>query len=805
MARSFVSPGVFTKETDASFLAPGVGAIGAALIGTAPMGPAFIPVPVGDYSQFVEFFGDLDSDHLLGYAARAYLRNSSQANIVRVLGPTGRNVNGVAVEAGYSAESVWGITAVTGSSTAALMALLEITASADLVINDLGDHQFDIRIADHDSNPFDPAVSVTASFLTASSNYIKKVLNTDPTKFSTAGYYVRDVYDYAFKATKDGNAIYTSASYAMTDFTEGYMSASSPWIKSQLFGGATEYNLFRVHTLGHGEAENGRFKVSVSNIRQAVAPEVSDFGRFDLEVRTFGDTDASKNVVETFPNLTLDPQDPNYLLRVVGDKLLLWDNARDKMVEYGSYENLSKLIRIELTTGSFPDSALPWGFRGLAKPDLGFSHDGLTGSGGTEVDGFDSQSTIQALPYVADLLDKKNQAEADSGIYWGMETQLSGNVSSRFTLYPVLTGSDADFSLSLVSGSTLSNVSYNATNPSDNYKAPGDTTADTVLQPSHAKFTVPLAFGFDGFDRRLTDPLNNETQLAAVSSLGTQAVRQAIDVIADPDFIDINMLLTPGLHSSKVVEYGITKVQDRADTFYPFDVSGSTVTAVVQEVKNRGFDTNYASTYYPSFKVFDDVNGGSKVLPASIAAAGTIAFNDRVSAPWFAPAGLNRAGLSRDTVGFDVLAIEDRLTREERDSLYENRINPIAQFPGNIKAVWGQKTLQLKASALDRINVRRLLIRAKKLVASATRYLVFEPNNAATQTRFRQLINPILQEIKIKQGLETFKVVFDASTNPPELIDRNIMAGKIFLVPTRTAEFISVDFVISKSGASFDE
>jgi len=167
---------------------------------------------------------------------------------------------------------------------------------------------------------------------------------------------------------------------------------------------------------------------------------------------------------------------------------------------------------------------------------------------------------------------------------------------------------------------------------------------------------------------------------------------------------------------------------------------------------------------------------------------------------------LNRAGLGQDTIGFDVLTICDQLTQAERDNLYENRINPIARFPDVPQGVvWGQKTLQLKASALDRINVRRLLIRAKKLIASAVKFLVFEPNNGTTQTRFRQLVNPILADIQQKQGLEAFKVVMDETTNPPGLIDRNIMAGKIFLIPTRASEFISVDFIISPTGASFDE
>jgi len=439
-----------------------------------------------------------------------------------------------------------------------------------------------------------------------------------------------------------------------------------------------------------------------------------------------------------------------------------------------------------------PAAALPWGYRGLEKPVLS-----STGS---------TASAIRDVPYVADLLDKENQSEAQTSIYWGMETQLSGSVKARLTKLPIMTGSDADFSLKNVSGSTTSTLVYNASNPVASQKSPGDSTSHTVLDSTYAKFTVPVAFGFDGFDRRKVDPLSNEAELAGVSQLGTQALRQAVDIISDPDFIDINLLAVPGIYSSKVVDYAILQTEARGDTFYVADISGTTPTAVIQEVKGRGFDTNYAGVYYPSIKVYDDVNKVAKVLPASIAAIGAIAFNDRVGFPWLAPAGLNRAGLGRDTISFDVLGLQDQLKQTERDALYESRINPIARFPDVPQGViWGQKTLQLRASALDRINVRRLLIKAKKLVASAVKFLVFEPGDPTTMTRFKQLVNPLLADIQQKRGLEKFLVVMDETTSPPDVIDRNQLKGKIFLIPLKAAEFISIDFIISPSGATFEE
>ncbi len=797
MARTFVSPGVFTNEIDASFLPQALASIGGAFIGLAEKGPAFVPVRVSNFNEFAQFFGDLNENYVLSYMAKSYLKNTGTANIVRVLGPAGRTANGQSVTAGYTADPVWGITAGSGS-VGAVMALLEVTASADLVVTDLGGTELYVEISGTGGAGFDPRVAVTASFATGSSNYIKNVLNTDPTQFGTSGYYVKEVYDYALKKFTAGNAKFSSASYALTDNTFGFNSGSTPWLNSQVFGGSTEYNLFRLHTLGHGVAENGRFKVNVLNVKSAVNPAVNQFGKFDLEVREF----ASDKLVETYPGLDLDPTSRNYLALRLGDQYWTYNQTLEKMEVNGLYANQSKYIRVELTTGSFPDSSLPWGFRGFVKSAISVA----SGSGVADT-GVDVSVTggLNDIPYVKDLLDKSTQSDYQEGIYWGVEYVLSGSVKSRLSKLPSMTLSDADFSLKNVSGSSLSTFTYLTTNPAASQKAPADSDSHTGLSPEFARFTLPLAFGWDGFDPRKADPLDNDVELLTVTQLGTQALRQAIDIIGDPDFIDINLLAIPGIYSDKVVEYGITRVENRADAFYVIDVSGSSVDTVVSEVKNRGFDTNYAGVYYSDIYVKDTVNNKVVRVPASLPAVAAISHNDRVSYEWFAPAGFDRAGLNIDVVGFNVIQAVDRLKADERDKLYENRINPIASFPGQGMVIWGQKTLQAKASALDRINVRRLMIKARKLIASVAKLLVFEPNNPTTWTRFKQQVNPILEDMQRKNGLERFRVVMDDTVNTPDLIDRNIMKGVIQLVPTRAAEFISLDFVISPSGVTFED
>ena len=203
--------------------------------------------------------------------------------------------------------------------------------------------------------------------------------------------------------------------------------------------------------------------------------------------------------------------------------------------------------------------------------------------------------------------------------------------------------------------------------------------------------------------------------------------------------------------------------------------------------------------YWPWIQIPEPDLGKNVWVPPSVVVCGVYAFNDKVAHPWFAPAGLNRGGIS------EAIMAQTRLTHDERDTLYEGRVNPIASFPGQGVCVWGQKTLQAKPSALDRINVRRLLISLKKFIASTSRFLVFEQNTAQTRNRFLNIANPYLEQVQSNSGLHAFKVVMDETNNTPDVIDRNILYGQIFLQPTRTAEFIVLDFTIQPTGAAFPE
>jgi len=221
------------------------------------------------------------------------------------------------------------------------------------------------------------------------------------------------------------------------------------------------------------------------------------------------------------------------------------------------------------------------------------------------------------------------------------------------------------------------------------------------------------------------------------------------------------------------------------------------LSSVTSEAADR--DSNYAAMYWPWVKIADPDLNKNVWVPASVVIPGVYAFNDRVAAPWFAPAGLNRGGI-------DVaVQAERKLTQSNRDDLYDANVNPLASFPNTGIVVYGQKTLQKKSSALDRVNVRRLMIAAKKYIASASKFLVFEQNTAVTRNRFLNIVNPYFEDVQQRQGLYAFKVVMDDSNNTPDVIDRNQMVGQIFLQPTKTAEFIVIDFNILPTGAAFPD
>jgi hypothetical protein len=274
-----------------------------------------------------------------------------------------------------------------------------------------------------------------------------------------------------------------------------------------------------------------------------------------------------------------------------------------------------------------------------------------------------------------------------------------------------------------------------------------------------------------------------------------------IDLLSNQDDYRFNVITAPGLFNSLQASQTtniINNTQNRGDNIFILDLvpyNVNSISSVTTQANSR--NTSYAASYWPWVQTIDPDSAQRVWVPASTLVAGVYAYNDNVSEPWFAPAGINRGGLST------VIRAAQKLSQTNRDTLYSNKINPIATFPGTGVVVYGQKTLQTKASALDRVNVRRLLISLKSYISQVANNLVFEQNTIATRNQFLSQVNPYLTSVQQRQGLYAFRVIMDDSNNTPDVIDRNQLVGQIYLQPTKTAEFIYLNFNILPTGVSF--
>ena len=497
--------------------------------------------------------------------------------------------------------------------------------------------------------------------------------------------------------------------------------ANQPAVTFETIGDGLIYNNYGSSSAGiaytnHSGSDTGTNDVllsgSADNYRVEISGVNTSRGTFNVSVRSGGDTSKRKSVLETFNNVSLDPNQNNYVARIIGnqDMALNGSGTSEPYIKpTGEFPVKSKYIRVKTVHSPTPNYLDENG--NVATPSLSAS-----------------------LP--------ANQ----SGSFLG-----AGAGESGFDLFGQHHGA-------------------NALNPANFYDNINNTNAQ-------------------GFN-----PDANQSQTD---------YQDAIQLMANADEYDINLMLLPGLNlenNQSLIQKAIDVCESRADAFLIADPVNYNSDVSTTITKADAIDTNYAAVYWPWVQIQDSrANGALRWVPPSVVLGGVYAFNDKVAHPWFAPAGLNRGGL--DTV----VQAERKLLLSQRDTLYDSSVNPIATFPGQGVTVFGQKTLQKKSSALDRINVRRLLIRVKKFIASSSRFLVFEQNNDQLRKRFLNIVNPFLEQVQSQSGLSAFKVVMDETNNTPDTIDRNQLVGQIFLQPTRTAEFIILDFTIQPTGAAFPE
>jgi len=766
--------------------------------------------------------------------ANQWYSGSSDARLLAILADTQKGGASDLVAPGFNGSTMqtssfaWNTTAANTVPVSFGLTLKSTNSSTPYGVYqfslDSGTTEYITNVFGHDPKAGDPAKEVTGQKIEAA--YLYKVFENAIAEVvaskthwkiwgvplpsgSFAGEPLNFTDDYSRDLTNGDSA------YSITN-------ATTPWIVSQQIAPwqsgstATRFRLFRVHTLSDGTDTNTDVKIEISSVRLAGTVAGSDWGSFTLTVREYSDTDKKPVILEQFNNLNFDPDSSNYVARRIGDRYN-YINYVGKIIEFGTFTNNSKKVRIEMNDSAGPVTAVPYGFEAYATP--------INSAAGY---------WTPTMKYTKASVYGLNPGKYPSGI--SFDDAPVGADAELLALYPTSsTGVGAaddnkQYFAPLPEFGAYTSIGRNTTFALDvDYRTNGVGTGsyiddnnivpavyDAVNESTYVKmrkFVLGFQSGFDGQSPAIAinlggDIIPGNTQgldCTNVNAAGSIAYNQCITALGNSDEFDINLIVVPGIlhqHHPYITNLVVDMCEARGDCFYVMDMysdDGNPTSGQIDEVVAYAaqFDTNYAATYYPWIKILDTYNNKIVTVPPSVVLPSVYAANDRVAAEWFAPAGLNRGGIPI------AVQVTDRTTHEERDTLYEGKVNPIASFPNSGIVVWGQKTLQNESSALDRVNVRRLLINIKKYFASTAKYLVFEQNVASTRNKFLSIVNPYLESVQQRAGLYAFFVRMDESNNTPDIVDRNILYGQIYLKPTKTAEFIILDFNILSTGASF--
>ena len=918
----FTSPGVKFKERDLSFVTRNVGVTTLGLVGETEKGPAFEPVFVEDAGQFRDRFGNQNVakfpngklQYELPYVANAYLEESNQLWVTRVLGLSG-----------YDAGTAWAITLSAGVDPATTGATGAATPGTDSFSGNsyLGVSIYATGTTGNTFTGFTKAASPSTSFsgdmvaftavtYTASTGqgtvitetttysgtsyteyegmvlavirsrgYVVDQINAEPvTTFDTSGLTITgnnttigigDLFaqfslvansgvsgeEESYTATLDPNSssflptvigsapkdkktkIWVQATYPdlikyldatgigyginttmieaesdiYTDYKNQFQTPETPWVVSQLKGSTVD-RLFKFISISDGDAANKEIKISIANIKP-------DTLEFDIFVRDYYDTDASPTVLETFSRCTMLKGQTNF----VGSRVGTSD---------GEYDLQSKYIMVELAE-DFPLNAFPAGFEGYVENNWAAS---------ATSDGSGTEGIAPAILYKTEYDDDERISRVFLGLspsaYDAPGTTGTGINQNLWNFNGWQNGGDNNEdnfvkSLGFHMDSGATGTYYDGTELIGQFEVGAgqfQTVAD-IVQPTDTyfniqsrKFTLVPAGGFDGWDvnrngRTYGDLYRQNGIYDGVEPNTTphndfQAWQTAINTYANPEEVTINLFATPGINWSDqnvLTKETIDMIeQERTDTLYILDAPNVSIPRTIGDTKQdviaaedivdllnvADIDSSYSATYFPYIQIRDSQNNVNLFIPPTGEVVKAMAFTDNTKFPWFAPAGLQR-GVT------DARKSQYKMSLDARDILYQGRINPMADFADAGTAIFGQKTLQVKESALDRINVRRLLLQVKVLIANIATRLVFEQNDQATIDQFLAKATPVLDSIKRERGLQEFRIKMDDSNNTPETRDRLELYGEIFLKPTRSVEFIGITFTITPSGASFDD
>ena len=604
----------------------------------------------------------------------------------------------------------------------------------------------------------------------------------------------------------------------INDYREQYRCASTPWLVSELKGDGQNFEvkrMLRFHTISDGNAANKEVKISIENI------SVED-GLFDVVVRAFDDTDAFPVVLEKFTKCNMIPNSPNY----VGLKLGTFD---------GEYITKSKFVTVEIAQDETIEFSVPCGFEGYplreyagVKPvEMGYNvtwnedikekkqYFGLSNLVGIDVDAF-TYKGVKA--YVTDVVSKGFHLDSRFEVFSNATFTVNGETGHTFACVgkdnltvegqiPVM-GLDVEMIGSIYEDKKLRKFTvcpYGGFDGWDIYRGARTTSNDFKAN----KYKGVIENGLGRNFGEITYPEGLNLNGKAINS-DYYAFLAGARQFANPTEYEINVFATPGIdyvNDNFLSQEILDMIEDeRGDAIYvmttpdkPFGASDSvndmyTPDEAVYNLEDSNVDSSYATTFYPWVKYFDAANNVYINLPATKDVVRNFAYTDNIKYPWFAPAGFERGSVECAKAHY-VTKLDDE------DTLYSGLINPVKTFAQDGVKLWGNMTMYSKDTPLNRVNVRRLMLRVKKLIEQACRVLVFEPNDNTVRQQFLSLVNPILSDIRANRGITDFKIEVD---NSQEAIDRHELPATIWIKPTPTLEYIDLTFVITPEGASFE-
>ena len=910
----FTSPGIKFKERDLSFVTKNVGITTLGLVGETLKGPAFEPVPISDPSDFRTRFGGQSADkfsngvlkYQLPYVANAYLQESNQLYVTRVLGVSGYDAgNAYMLTLSADADPTTAGTSVTGSTVTGVtfsgglyqgvpisytgqtgtidlgktktgattfvgiitnfvvttlltdgsgtvsttnittpytsyasyenMVLVKLRAKASVTSNTggitptytvgvsgititsnatltgTGDFfgEFTVTIGFNDGRP---TTNTIVSLDPDAPSYITNVFGSTSIDKNTP-IWVESAYpDLYRKLDSDGyahavnTALIKTTTTSYSDYNQSYQTPETPWIVSELRGSDIS-RLFKIRLISDGDSANKEVKISIQNI-DPIAKE------FDIIVRDFSDTDENISILESYSRCTMIKSSTNYIGLKIGTTDMVFPLK-------------SKYIMIELSETA-PIDAYPCGFEGYIQQAV---TSGVTGT---------ATNAVQPKIYYKQSY---GSTEKLSKTYLGITEKAYDGTSSK--------GKTINQNLFNYNGAVINtkiktkgfhlDLGATGTTYMDGSESMGefevgagllrgvsdvDSTTDTYFDKKTRKFTVVPAGGFDGWNIYRTERTYGDYYKQGgiysgvandvVPSNDYQAWEMGIQTFANPEEVTINIFATPGINWSnqnQLVKVALDMIEiNRADSLYIIDAPDMTIVQeiggdrvdlivaneIVGALSDAELDTSYAATYYPYGQLTDSDNNVNIYLPPTGEVMKAIAYNDKVANPWIAPAGLARGVTSFKKSKY-------RMSEEARGILYPGRINPLIDFPGTGTAIFGQKTLQIKVSKLDRISVRRLLLQMKVLVSNIAIRLLFEQNDQQTIDQFIVKLTPIMDTIKRERGISEYKIKFDDTINSNESRDRNELYGEISIKPIGALEYIGMTFNITPTGASFSD